>query len=229
MDETFGVEALLPWGLDWQRLLEAGPGSGFDIPVPVLKQYLAKVALLKQRDARAIKRRGGRPRGTGMGGQAAALIACGVHEEDAVRIIAEHHSKPADKVCDALRRHRTGDWTGGTAMAEALDLDLLLAWGRDWQRYLEAGPGSGFHIPVPVLKQYVTKANAGLALLQQRDARAIKRGGGRPKGTGMGDSAAALIARGMDEEGAVRIIARHHGKTVDKVRDALRRHRAGQS
>ena len=114
-------------------------------------------------------------------------------------------------------------------MAEALDVEILLAWGRDWQRYLEAGPGSGFHIPIPVLTQYVAKANEGLVLLQQRDARTIKRRGGRPKGTGMGDAAAALIALGVHEEDAVRIIAENQGKPADKVRDALRRHRAGQS
>jgi hypothetical protein len=114
-------------------------------------------------------------------------------------------------------------------MDKVVDVEMLLAWGRDWQRYLEAGPGSGFHIPVPVLKQYVTKANEGLALLQQRDAGTIKRGGGRPKGTGMGGQAAALIASGVREEDAVRMIAAHQQKPVDKVRDALRRHRAGQS
>jgi hypothetical protein len=67
---------------------------------------LANEALARQRDARAVKRHGGRPKGTGMGGAAAALIARGVCEEDAVRIIAARHSKPADKVRDALRRHR---------------------------------------------------------------------------------------------------------------------------
>jgi hypothetical protein len=43
-----------------------------------------------------------------MGGQAAALIASGVREEDAVRMITAHHGKPADKVRDALRRYRAG-------------------------------------------------------------------------------------------------------------------------
>jgi hypothetical protein len=113
-------------------------------------------------------------------------------------------------------------------MDEPLSTDLLLAWGLDWQQYLDAGPGTGFHIPASVLKQYVAKANEGLALLKQRDARAIKRGGGRPRGTGMGGKAAALIATGVREEDAVRIIAQHQGKTTDKVRDALRLHRARQ-
>jgi hypothetical protein len=114
-------------------------------------------------------------------------------------------------------------------MAEALDIDALLAWGRHWQHLLEVGQGSGFHISVPVLKQYVAKANEGLALLKQRDARAIKRGGGRPRGTGMGGKAAAFIASDVPEEDAVRMIAELHGKSVDKVREALRVYRAGQS
>jgi hypothetical protein len=114
-------------------------------------------------------------------------------------------------------------------MAETLGVDLLLAWGRDWQCYLEAGPGSGYHIPTSVLKEYVAKANEGLALLLQREAGTIKRGGGRPKGTGMGGQAAALIASGVREEDAMRMIAARQQKPVDKVRDALRRHRAAQS
>jgi hypothetical protein len=114
-------------------------------------------------------------------------------------------------------------------MAEAFDVDVLLTWGRDWQRYLEAGPGSGFDIPIPVLTQYLAKANEGLALLKERNARAIKRRGGRPPGTGMGGHAAALIASGVREEDAVRMIAERHRKPAGKVRDALRRHRLGQS
>jgi hypothetical protein len=111
-------------------------------------------------------------------------------------------------------------------MAEALGVDLLLAWGHHWQVLLESGQGSGFHIPdLPFLKEYVIKANEGLALLKQREEAVIKKSGGRPKGTGMGDAAAALITRGVREEDAVRMIAKHHGKQVDKVREALRRHR----
>ena len=106
----------------------------------------------------------------------------------------------------------------------------LLAWGRDWQHLLESGPGSGFHIPdLSILKEYVTRANEGLELLKQREERAINRPGGRPRGTGMGDAAAALIATGVREEDAVRAIARNYRKSVDKVRDALRRSRARQS
>jgi hypothetical protein len=115
-------------------------------------------------------------------------------------------------------------------MTEARDLDLLLAWGRHWQVLLEGGRGSGFHIPdLAFLKEYVTRANEGLARLKQREEAAIKRSGGRPKGTGMGDAAAALIARGVREEDAVLMIAAHHRKPADKVREALRRHRARQS
>jgi hypothetical protein len=91
---------------------------------------------------------------------------------------------------------------------------------------LESGQGSGFHIPdLPFLREYVTKANEGLALLKQREAAAIKRSGGRPKGTGMGDAAAALIVRGVREEDAVLTIAAHHGKSANKVREALQRQR----
>jgi hypothetical protein len=114
-------------------------------------------------------------------------------------------------------------------MDKPLNIEVLLAWGRDWQRHLEAGPGCGFHMSALVLLQYVTTANEGLELLKRREARVIKRSGGRPRGTGMGGQAAALIASGVREEDAVRMITAHHGKPADKVRDALRRYRAGQS
>jgi hypothetical protein len=114
-------------------------------------------------------------------------------------------------------------------MDKPLDVEVLLAWGRDWQRHLEAGPGCGFHMSALVLLQYVTTANEGLELLKQREARVIKRSGGRPRGTGMGGQAAALIASGVREEDAMRMIAARQQKPVDKVRDALRRHRAAQS
>ena len=77
----------------------------------------------------------------------------------------------------------------------------------------------------PFSQGVVTKANEGLALLKQREAAAIKRSGGRPKGTGMGDAAAALIVRGVREEDAVLTIAAHHGKSANKVREALQRQR----
>jgi hypothetical protein len=111
-------------------------------------------------------------------------------------------------------------------MDKPLDIEVLLAWGRDWQRHLEAGPGRGFQIPIPVLKQYLERANDGLALLKEREAHEQ---GGRPRGTGMGGKAASLIACGVPEDDAVRMVAEHHGKPADKVRDALRRYRAGQS
>ena len=105
-----------------------------------------------------------------------------------------------------------------------LAVEVLLAWGCDWQRHLEAeaGPGRGFEIPIPVLVQYVTKANEGLTLLKEREARGR---GGRPRGT-MGEHAAELIAYGVPEDDAVRMVAEYKGKPIDKVRDALRRHRA---
>jgi hypothetical protein len=111
-------------------------------------------------------------------------------------------------------------------MDKPLDVEVLLAWGRDWQRHLEAGPGRDLQIPIPVLLQYVTKANEGLALLKQREARGR---GGRPRGTSMGEHAAQLIAHGVSENNAVRMVAEHHRKPTHKARDALRRHRAEQS
>jgi len=109
-----------------------------------------------------------------------------------------------------------------------LDSETLLAWGREWQRHLEGEPGPerGFHIPLPLLVQYVTKANEGLALLKERERHGR---GGRPRGTGMGAKAASLITYGVPEDEALGMIAEHEKKPIDKVRDALRRHRAKQS
>jgi hypothetical protein len=106
-----------------------------------------------------------------------------------------------------------------------LDNDVLLAWGRDWQRHLdgEAEPGRSYHIAAEVLKQYVTKANEGLALLKEREAR---KQGGRPRGSGIGAKVAALIACGVAEDDAVRMIAEAHHKPPEKVRETLRKHRA---
>jgi hypothetical protein len=110
-------------------------------------------------------------------------------------------------------------------MAEPLTVAALLAWGRDYQRQLEGVQSGALHVPMEVLKQYIAKANEGLALLKERDARAIKRGGGRPKGTGMGDAVAALIASGAREDDAVRAIATEERKSPANVREALRRYR----
>ena len=110
-------------------------------------------------------------------------------------------------------------------MPEQLPDDALLAWGLDWQRHLESGAGGGYHVPTPTLLQYLTKANELLAARQrQPQAR-----GGRPPGTSMGAEAANLIANCVREDAALRMIARRHSNTVAKVRDSLRRHRAGQS
>jgi hypothetical protein len=76
-------------------------------------------------------------------------------------------------------------------MGETLSVDALLVWGRDYLHLLEAKSADPIHVPIAVLKQYLAKADEGLALLRERDARAAKRGGGRPKGSGMG----ALAAR----------------------------------
>ena len=115
-------------------------------------------------------------------------------------------------------------------MAETpLPIDALVAWGKEWQRLLEVGSGD-VHIPIPVLRQYLARANEALALLEQREGHAAaKRGGGRPKGTGMGALAAALIDNGTGEDEAVRAIAKIRRKPVDNVRNALRRFRAGNA
>ena len=83
-------------------------------------------------------------------------------------------------------------------------------------------------MPVPVLGSTFAKGNEGLALLKQHDGRTTKRAGGRPRGSGMGGLAAALIARGTREDDAVRATAEHYGKPIDNVSGALRRHRAGK-
>jgi hypothetical protein len=110
----------------------------------------------------------------------------------------------------------------GSAMAEPLTVDALLAWGRDYQRQLEEAQSGPFHVPKEVLKQYLAKANEGLELLKHGHARGA---GGRPKGTGMGDAVAALIAAGAREEDAVRAIATAERKSPAVVRAALRRYR----
>jgi hypothetical protein len=103
----------------------------------------------------------------------------------------------------------------------ALSIEVLLAWGRDWQSQLEAGRRGGFAMETAVLSQFLTAANAALADAAQRQTRAH---GGRPRG-GMGADAAQLIAAGTSEDRAVAIIAKAHDKAPANVRAALREHR----
>jgi hypothetical protein len=106
-------------------------------------------------------------------------------------------------------------------MAEALTVDVLLAWGKDWERHLAAGGGS-YQVPVPVLVEYLHTANEALVLLARRQTRPRS---GRPPDSGIGTQAAALIANGVGEDDAVRIIAEHGKKSIEAVRRALRRRR----
>ena len=104
-DEPLDDAALLAWAREWERHLATGPVRGFHVPIPILRQLLAKaierLALLAKRGAN----RRGRPRG-GMGAEAAGLIADGVERLDAVRVIARKHGKPAKSVSAALGRYR---------------------------------------------------------------------------------------------------------------------------
>jgi hypothetical protein len=110
-------------------------------------------------------------------------------------------------------------------MAEALTVDTLLAWGKDWERHLAAGAGAiSYQVPIPVLVEYLRTANEALALLAHRPGRPRV---GRPPDSGIGTQAAALIANGVSEDDAVRIIAEHVKKSIKAVRRALRRRRRG--
>jgi hypothetical protein len=99
--------------------------------------------------------------------------------------------------------------------------DMLLAWGREWQRHLEAGPGHGdFQLHWPLLTQYVARANEALAQMIQRPSRRQK---GRPRGSGLAGQVIALVATGTPEEQAVRLVATIRKTTVEKVVRAYRR------
>ena len=110
-------------------------------------------------------------------------------------------------------------------MDKAHEIELMLVWGGNLLRQIEAGP----QIPLDALKRYVIIANEALELLKEHEEATIKKGNGRPPGTGMGDFVAALIAVGESEENAVRMVAEQRRKPADKVLKALQRHRAKQS
>jgi len=99
---------LIAWGLEYERLLKDTPQGGFQVPRPMLDQYIAaaNAALVQQREQerkKAGKKRSGRPRG-GMGEQRIRLIESGVREEDADRIVAQQNRKPAKSVKRAAKR-----------------------------------------------------------------------------------------------------------------------------
>jgi hypothetical protein len=109
-------------------------------------------------------------------------------------------------------------------MAKPLDTEALLAWGREFERQFKA-TGS-LQIDRVVMRAYLHRANEALALLEQRERHTRKHAGGRPPGSGMGALVAALVGNGVDEEAAVSMIAQKREVAPDRVRIALRRHRA---
>jgi hypothetical protein len=114
-------------------------------------------------------------------------------------------------------------------MADEVELPVtaLLAWGREWQHKVEAGPVVGFNVGDPrLLGHYLKAANDALEREAKRPSKAAR--GGRPR-KGMGVDAAALIANGVPEDDAVRMVANQYGNTTDNVREALRKHRAQQA
>lgn len=107
-------------------------------------------------------------------------------------------------------------------MADELTLGDLVAWGRDWEQHLEAGPnGQGFNVPWTVLHRYVTAANAALAQQQQHEQKRekLRSRGGRPRG-GMGEQKMRLVASGVREEDADRIVMHAFGKPLEAVQRA---------
>jgi hypothetical protein len=108
-------------------------------------------------------------------------------------------------------------------MAEAPDAltpDDLIAWGLDWQRHLSDGPSDrGYHVPLPVLQQYVVAANAALMQQRQRDRKKARSSSGRPKG-GMGEQKLRLTKSGVLEADADRMVAQAFGKPIEAVRRA---------
>jgi hypothetical protein len=98
-------------------------------------------------------------------------------------------------------------------------IDDLIAWGLDYERLLKDTAPGGFHVPRPMLDQYIDAANA--ALVQQREqARKKPRSrGGRPPG-GMGEQKMRLVSNGVHDEDADRITARAFGKSPEAVQRA---------
>jgi hypothetical protein len=114
--------------------------------------------------------------------------------------------------------------------APKLTLDDLIIWGRDYERYLKEGPRDdrvAFHLPLPVLVQYVSAANEALLLVQRTETRKRRgrRSGGRPPG-GMGEQVARQIASGVREQDAVRMIAAATRRSEASVARAYARGRA---
>jgi hypothetical protein len=99
-------------------------------------------------------------------------------------------------------------------------------WGQDKLQQLEQ-PKHGDQLELGVLKQYMTLANEGLALLQNERVKKTKKPkkgstGGRPRG-GMGEEVIRLAAQ-MGEKGALRFVQRKHpGSDVKRAYKAARK------
>jgi len=105
-----------------------------------------------------------------------------------------------------------------------LTIDDLLAWGRDYEQLLK-DPASGFSVPRPMLDQYIAAANAALAQQLQLEKREKPRSrGGRPRG-GMGEQKLRLVASGVSDEDADRIVAQAKRRPVASVQRADKRAR----
>jgi hypothetical protein len=105
-------------------------------------------------------------------------------------------------------------------MPDALTIDDLIAWARDWERHLSEGPrDQAFHVSREVLQQFLPAAIAALAQQQRERDRKKPRRGGRPKG-GMGEQKLRLVKSGVREEDADRIVAQAFGKPPEAVRRA---------
>jgi hypothetical protein len=102
-------------------------------------------------------------------------------------------------------------------MPDALTLDDLIAWGRDYEQLLKT-PGM-IHLPRPMLDQYIAAANAALMQQREQERKKPRARGGRPKG-GMGEQKLRLMEAGVIEENAERITANAFGKPPEAVRRA---------
>jgi hypothetical protein len=106
-----------------------------------------------------------------------------------------------------------------------LTLDQLLALGREWQQKLEQGPQATHPVTLSfsALVQFVATANEAIARLMANDARqprGAKRRSGRPPG-GMADRVMRLVANGIDEAEALRIVATNSKKDIVAVKRAV--------
>jgi hypothetical protein len=103
-----------------------------------------------------------------------------------------------------------------------LGREALLAWGRDFEQQLRVRGKDGLHIPLDILGQYLALANDAIEQLKVSTG---KRPAHRPKGTGAGAQVEALVATGLAEDDAKRVVAQGLDKTSAQIDKALRWHR----